>query len=257
MSADVLIYTGSLVNPELVGESPAQVKLDSWGMSLEEIVSSIVLHANEGKRVVRLHSGDPSIFGAIVEQIRELEKHDLECVVVPGVSSMFGAAAALQVQLTLGGVADTVIVTRPAGATLNGRDKGIVPSQGNNGRIFRDRKIRGGPFTVEYPPRLPPQSSTMRPGLTRKSSPALSQTSLKSPRCRNREDCSPDHRRRHRPRPFRTQEVCTVFMTDVVVSLPRFAEQAEKIADHLGADLCLYGEKEFDQLFRSMTGSSH
>jgi precorrin-4/cobalt-precorrin-4 C11-methyltransferase len=118
MSADVLIYTGSLVNPVLVAESPAPVKLDSWGMSLEEIISSIVLHVSEGKRVVRLHSGDPAIFGAIVEQIRELETHNVECVVVPGVSSMFGAAAALQVQLTLGGIADTVIVTRPAGATL-------------------------------------------------------------------------------------------------------------------------------------------
>jgi precorrin-4/cobalt-precorrin-4 C11-methyltransferase len=118
VSADVLIYTGSLVNPDLVSQSRAEIRLDSFGMKLPEMVETMSRYAKEGKRVVRLHSGDPAIFGAIVEQIEGLAREGLRVEVVPGVSSMFGAAAALQTQLTLGGVADTVIVTRPAGATL-------------------------------------------------------------------------------------------------------------------------------------------
>ena len=118
VSADVLIYTGSLVNPDLVSQSRAAIKLDSFGMKLPEMVETMSRYAKEGKRVVRLHSGDPAIFGAIVEQIEGLEREGLSVEVIPGVSSMFGAAAALRTQLTLGGVADTVIVTRPAGATL-------------------------------------------------------------------------------------------------------------------------------------------
>ncbi|HUU75167.1 MAG TPA: precorrin-4 C(11)-methyltransferase [Methanoregulaceae archaeon] len=117
--ADVLIYTGSLVNPALVDRSHATIKVDSWGKTLEEIVPLMVTHARSGKRVVRLHSGDPSLFGAIVEQMQRLREEEIEYEVIPGVSSMFGAAAALQTQLTLGGVSDTVIVTRPAGETLD------------------------------------------------------------------------------------------------------------------------------------------
>jgi precorrin-4/cobalt-precorrin-4 C11-methyltransferase len=116
--ADVLIYTGSLVNPALVELSPAAVKLDSWGKSLEEIVPVMVHHAREEKAVVRLHSGDPSLYGAIVEQMRMLDAEGIGYEIVPGVSSLFAAAAALQTQLTLGGVADTLIITRPAGKTL-------------------------------------------------------------------------------------------------------------------------------------------
>ncbi|MDD1718832.1 MAG: cobalt-precorrin-4/precorrin-4 C(11)-methyltransferase [Methanoregulaceae archaeon] len=117
-SADVLIYAGSLVNPELVALSPAPVKLNSWGMKLAEITDAISRHIREGKQVVRLHSGDPSLYGAIVEQMEELDRLGIRSEIVPGVSSMFGAAAALGTQLTLGGVSDTLIVTRPAGATL-------------------------------------------------------------------------------------------------------------------------------------------
>lgn len=116
--ADVLIYTGSLVNPELVEKSPARIKVNSHGMKLEEMVSLMVEHARGGSRVVRLHSGDPSLYGAIVEQMQELRRAGVDYEVVPGVSSLFAAAAALKTQLTLGGVAESVIITRPAGATL-------------------------------------------------------------------------------------------------------------------------------------------
>ena len=118
LSADILIYAGSLVNPALVSVSPAPVKLDSWGMSLEQLVPAMVVPAKEGKLVVRLHSGDPSLYGAIVEQMELLSNEGVTTHVVPGVSSMFGGAAALQAQLTLKGISESVIITRPAGKTL-------------------------------------------------------------------------------------------------------------------------------------------
>jgi len=72
--ADVLIYAGSLVNPALIARSGAKTKLDSWGMDLEELVRVMESAVKSGKKVVRLHSGDPSLYGAIVEQIEELER---------------------------------------------------------------------------------------------------------------------------------------------------------------------------------------
>ena len=116
--ADVLIYAGSLVNPVLIEKSGAATKLDSWGMHLDELVAAMEMPAKSGKTVVRLHSGDPSLYGAIVEQIEELERRGIAVEIVPGVSSLFAAAAALGTQLTLRGVSETLIVTRPAGKTL-------------------------------------------------------------------------------------------------------------------------------------------
>jgi len=116
--ADLLVYAGSLVNPELVRVSGATVKIDSHGLKLGDIVDAMARAASTGKRVVRLHSGDPSLYGAIVEQMVELQARGVPFLIVPGVSSMFAAAAALKTQLTLRGVSESVIVTRAAGATL-------------------------------------------------------------------------------------------------------------------------------------------
>ncbi len=116
--ADVVIYAGSLVNPALVASSPAAVKLDSWGMNLTEITTAIENGVRAGKNVVRLHSGDPAVYGSIVEQMAVLEKKGIEAEIVPGVSSMFGAAAALKTEYTPRGVSESVIITRSAGATL-------------------------------------------------------------------------------------------------------------------------------------------
>lgn len=121
-SADILIYAGSLVNPDLVASSPAIEKYDSNGMSLEEMIPIMISGVNSGKQVVRLHSGDPALYGAIIEQISLLKEQGITVEVVPGVSSLFGAAAALSSQLTLRGVSESVIITRPAGATLE-KDK--------------------------------------------------------------------------------------------------------------------------------------
>jgi precorrin-4/cobalt-precorrin-4 C11-methyltransferase len=116
--ADVLLYAGSLVNPVLVASSPAPEKVDSWGMHLDDMVRLMVDRVKQGKTVVRLHSGDPAIFGSIVEQIAELNKHGIAVRIVPGVSSVFAAAAALTTEFTPRGVSETLIITRPAGNTL-------------------------------------------------------------------------------------------------------------------------------------------
>lgn len=117
-NAEVLLYAGSLVNPALVAECPAHEKVDSWGMQLDAMVALMADRAKAGRTVVRLHSGDPAIYGSIVEQIAELEKLGIAVQIVPGVSSVFAAAAALGTEYTPKGVSDTLIITRPAGKTL-------------------------------------------------------------------------------------------------------------------------------------------
>lgn len=122
--ADILLYAGSLVNPALVASSPAPEKVDSWGMHLDDMINLMTVRANEGKTVVRLHSGDPALFGSILEQIAELKKRNITVRIVPGVSSVFAAAAALGTEFTPRGVSETLIITRPAGKTL---EKDYIP----------------------------------------------------------------------------------------------------------------------------------
>ena len=116
--ADVLLFAGSLVNPALVASSPAAEKVDSWGMHLDDMIALMADRVRKGKTVVRLHSGDPAIYGSIVEQIAELHKLNITVQIVPGVSSVFAAAAALTTEFTPRGVSETLIITRPAGKTL-------------------------------------------------------------------------------------------------------------------------------------------
>jgi precorrin-4/cobalt-precorrin-4 C11-methyltransferase len=116
--ADVLLYAGSLVNPALVATCPAAEKVDSWGMHLDDMIVLMVSRVKQGKTVIRLHSGDPALYGSIVEQIAELKKHGISVRIVPGVSSVFAAAAALTTEYTPRGVSETLIITRPAGNTL-------------------------------------------------------------------------------------------------------------------------------------------
>ncbi len=116
-SADVVVYAGSLVNPEVLRFAKRAELHNSAGMSLEEIVEVMERAARQEKRVVRLHSGDPSIYGAIAEQIRELRKRGIVCEVVPGVSSFLAAAARLGVEYTVPEVSQTVILTRISGRT--------------------------------------------------------------------------------------------------------------------------------------------
>ncbi len=116
--ADVVIYTGSLVNPAVVQDvSKEAVVYDSAGMNLDEIVD-IMRHAvKAGKRVARVHTGDPGLFGAIREQMDRLQADGVDYEVIPGVSSFAAAAASLKKEYTLPGVAQTVILTRMEGRT--------------------------------------------------------------------------------------------------------------------------------------------
>lgn len=114
--ADCIVYAGSLVNRQLLQDCRADI-YDSQGMNLEEIVEIMAAAWHQGKRVVRLHTGDPSIFGAIKEQMQALDRLGISYYVVPGVSSAFGAAAALKAELTLPEVSQTVIITRQEGRT--------------------------------------------------------------------------------------------------------------------------------------------
>jgi precorrin-4/cobalt-precorrin-4 C11-methyltransferase len=116
--ADVVVYAGSLVDRELVRTwAPNAEVWDSAGMTLEETTRVLAGAVAAGKRAVRLHTGDPSVYGAIQEQMAELDKFGIAYAVVPGVTSAFAAAAVLRQELTLPEVSQTVILTRIAGKT--------------------------------------------------------------------------------------------------------------------------------------------
>ena len=116
--ADVIIYAGSLVNPQLLNNKRETCTVhDSARMTLEEVFSVIAEAEAEGKMTVRLHTGDPCLYGAIREQMDLLEAHGIPYDVCPGVSSFCGAAAAMNLEYTLPGISQTVILTRMAGWT--------------------------------------------------------------------------------------------------------------------------------------------
>ena len=116
--ADQIIYAGSLVNPELLDyKKESAVVYDSAKMTLEEVVEKIQEAESTGKMTVRLHTGDPCVYGAIREQMDELDKLNISYKVCPGVSSFCGAASALNLEYTLPGVSQSVIITRMAGRT--------------------------------------------------------------------------------------------------------------------------------------------
>jgi precorrin-4/cobalt-precorrin-4 C11-methyltransferase len=112
------IYAGSLVSPEVLRLLPEKAqKFDSAGLSLKEIIALCLEAKKQDLDVIRLHSGDPSIYGAIREQMNELDKLGIDYEVVPGVSSFQAAAAALKTELTAPEVSQTIILTRTSGRT--------------------------------------------------------------------------------------------------------------------------------------------
>jgi precorrin-4/cobalt-precorrin-4 C11-methyltransferase len=116
--ADIIIFAGSLVNKELLGCARKECEIyNSAGMTLDEVICVMEEGEAKNKLIVRLHTGDPSIFGAIREQMDELDKRNIPYEVIPGVSSFFAAAAALKKEYTLPGVTQTVILTRAKGRT--------------------------------------------------------------------------------------------------------------------------------------------
>ena len=117
-AADVVVWAGSLVNPELLAECKEScVVYDSAHMTLEEVLDVMCAADARGEEVVRLHTGDPCLYGAIREQMDALDAMGIAYDDTPGVSSFCGAAAALNAEYTLPGVSQTVIITRMEGRT--------------------------------------------------------------------------------------------------------------------------------------------
>jgi len=112
------IYAGSLVNPDILKYCGKETRVcDSASMTLDEIINIIEEAKKDNKDVARVHTGDPSIFGAIQEQMSELDKRGIDYEVIPGVSSFLAAASTLKQELTLPGISQTVIITRIEGRT--------------------------------------------------------------------------------------------------------------------------------------------
>ncbi|MFC4077806.1 precorrin-4 C(11)-methyltransferase [Salinithrix halophila] len=117
-SADVVLYTDSLVSEELIARArPDTCVMKSAGMALEEIVEEMVVHVRQGKSVARIHTGDPAVYGAIFEQLSLLKKESIPYEIVPGVSSVFASAAVLGAELTIPELTQTLILTRAEGRT--------------------------------------------------------------------------------------------------------------------------------------------
>jgi len=124
--ADLVVHAGSLVNSELLDEYCDHAKtVTSIGKDLEELIPLMRDAHREGRNVVRLHSGDPAIYGAALEQMDALEHDGVSTYIVPGVTSAFAASASLRTQLTLNEVSNHVAFTRPQGKTLTEEDDHI------------------------------------------------------------------------------------------------------------------------------------
>ena len=160
--ADVVIYAGSLVNPELLKYTkPGCAVHNSAEMTLEEVISVIQKAESEGKTTVRLHTGDSSIYGAVREQFDELDKLGIRYDVCPGVSSFCGAAASLKTEYTLPDVSQTVIISREAGRTAVPERESIASLAAHRATMILflstslSRKLQEDLLAGGYPPETP------------------------------------------------------------------------------------------------------
>lgn len=160
--ADVVIWAASLVHPDVIaGARPGAEMLDSSGLTLEEVCALYDRAAAGGLRVARVHSGDPTIYGAIAEQIEAVQARGLAWEIVPGVSSLGAAAAVIGRELTVPEVAQSVILTRLPTATPMppGEEVRAFARHGTTMALFLSAK-RGGKLQEEllaggYPPGTP------------------------------------------------------------------------------------------------------
>lgn len=165
-AADVIIYAGSLVNPALLElAKPDCLVRNSAVMTLEQVLAVMERAEAEGRTTVRLHTGDPCVYGAIREQMDALDALGIAYDVTPGVSSFCGAAAALGAEYTLPGVSQSVILTRLAGRTPvpeaeslsalagHGASMAIFLSSGMLERVQREL-LQGGAYTEQTPAAL-------------------------------------------------------------------------------------------------------
>ena len=125
-NADIIIYAGSLVNKEVLSVAKEKAEIyNSASMNLDEILEIMDRQTKNGKTIARVHTGDPSIYGAIGEQIEFLREKNINFEIIPGVSSLFATAAALESELTLPDISQTVIITRPEGRTPKPKSESI------------------------------------------------------------------------------------------------------------------------------------
>jgi len=116
--AELVVYAGSLVNPALLDECPAGCEIhDSAPLNLGQVLEVMIAGCRANKKVVRLHTGDPALYGAIQEQMAALDTQGIGYAVIPGVTATFAAAASLKQELTLPGVSQTLCLSRLAGRT--------------------------------------------------------------------------------------------------------------------------------------------
>ena len=116
--ADLVVYAGSLVPEALLKWTrPGTPAVNSASMHLSQVITAMEEGFRAGKKVVRLHTGDPSLYGAIHEQMAELRRRQIPCAIIPGVTAAFAAAAALGIEFTLPEISQTLILTRMAGRT--------------------------------------------------------------------------------------------------------------------------------------------
>jgi precorrin-4/cobalt-precorrin-4 C11-methyltransferase len=108
------LYAGSLVPEAVVAESQAETIMDTASMTLDDIMSVITTAHADGHDIARVHSGDPSLYGAIAEQIRRLKTHDIDYKIIPGVPAYAAAAAEMGIELTIPEVTQSIILTRTA-----------------------------------------------------------------------------------------------------------------------------------------------
>ena len=116
--ADVLVWTDSLISPQIIRLSKKNCQLiPTSHLTLEDILPILINNSKEGKKVVRLHDGDPCLFSALTEQIQLLKKENIEVEIVPGISAYQATAAAIQKELTIPGITQTIILSRASGRT--------------------------------------------------------------------------------------------------------------------------------------------
>ncbi|WP_097014470.1 precorrin-4 C(11)-methyltransferase [Anaerocolumna aminovalerica] len=144
--ADVVIYAGSLVNPELLKYTKKDCSIyNSAKMTLEDVIQVIEQAEQNNKNTVRLHTGDPSIYGAVREQMDLLDELGVEYESCPGVSACFGAAASLNLEYTLPGIAQSLIITRMEGKTAVPEEESIesLASHGTSMAIYLSTGMLG------------------------------------------------------------------------------------------------------------------
>lgn len=164
--ADVIIYAGSLVNPALLELARKDCEIhNSAKMTLEQVIAVMEQAEAAGRTTVRLHTGDPCVYGAIREQMDALDELGISYDDVPGVSSFCGAAAALRAEYTLPGVSQSVIITRLAGRTpvpeaeslasmaCHGASMAVFLSSGMLNRV-QEELLKGGAYTEDTPAAL-------------------------------------------------------------------------------------------------------